>query len=63
MATAMPNWQRACAYALLDQYADAIADIKMALAYSLNLKNDLNNEPSFQVLKTNQGFKELVENW
>ncbi|MDK1310476.1 tetratricopeptide repeat protein [Pseudoalteromonas ardens] len=56
-------WQRACAYALLDQYADAIADIKMALAYSPNLKNELNNEPSFQVLETNPSFKELVEHW
>ncbi|RZM74408.1 hypothetical protein C3B51_19825 [Pseudoalteromonas rubra] len=56
-------WQRACAYAMLEQQADAIADIKMALAYSPNLKNELTHEPSFQVLESNPSFKELVEHW
>ncbi|WP_440056944.1 tetratricopeptide repeat protein (plasmid) [Pseudoalteromonas sp. T1lg65] len=53
-------WQRACAYAMLYQHADAMADIKMALEYAPNLKNELQHEPAFATLADNQSFNELV---
>ncbi|RXF06422.1 tetratricopeptide repeat protein [Pseudoalteromonas sp. PS5] len=53
-------WQRACAYAMLYQHADAMADIRMALEYAPNLKNELQHEPAFASLADNQSFNELV---
>ena len=53
-------WQRACAYAMLYKHADAMADIRMALEYAPNLKNELQHEPAFASLADNQSFNDLV---
>ncbi|PAY01782.1 hypothetical protein CKO50_08495 [Pseudoalteromonas sp. HM-SA03] len=53
-------WQRACAYSMLYKHADAMADIRMALEYAPNLKNELQHEPAFASLADNQSFNELV---
>ncbi|NKC21270.1 tetratricopeptide repeat protein [Pseudoalteromonas sp. S4498] len=55
-------WQRACAYSMLYKHADAMADIRMALEYAPNLKNELQHEPAFASLADNQSFNELVNN-
>lgn len=52
-------WQRACAYAMLHQHSDALADIRMALEYAPNLKNELSNEAAFTSLHDNDDFKNL----
>ncbi|OHU90212.1 MULTISPECIES: TPR end-of-group domain-containing protein [Pseudoalteromonas] len=54
-------WQRACAYAMLHQHADAMADIRMALEYAPNLKNELLHEAAFASLHDNAGFNEMIE--
>ncbi|NOU52217.1 tetratricopeptide repeat protein [Pseudoalteromonas sp. JBTF-M23] len=54
-------WQRACAYAMLHQHADAMADIRMALEYAPNLKNELLHEAAFASLHDNASFNELIE--
>ncbi|MBB1371295.1 MULTISPECIES: TPR end-of-group domain-containing protein [Pseudoalteromonas] len=53
-------WQRACAYALIHEHADALADIKMALDYSPNLRNELLHESAFASLHDNQSFNEIL---
>ncbi len=54
-------WQRACAYALKHEHADALADIKMALEYSPSLKNELLHESAFASLHDNQSFNDLID--
>ncbi|WP_105169962.1 TPR end-of-group domain-containing protein [Pseudoalteromonas sp. T1lg23B] len=54
-------WQRACAFAMLHQHADAMADIRMALEYAPNLKNELLHEAAFASLHDNASFNELIE--
>ena len=53
-------WQRACAYALLHKHADAMADIRMALEYSPNLRNELLHESAFASLHDNDSFNSLL---
>ncbi|KPZ52832.1 MULTISPECIES: TPR end-of-group domain-containing protein [Pseudoalteromonas] len=53
-------WQRACAYALTHKHADALADIKMALDYSPNLRNELLHESAFASLHDNDSFNAIV---
>ncbi|MBQ4798663.1 tetratricopeptide repeat protein [Pseudoalteromonas sp. MMG006] len=53
-------WQRACAYALTHKHADALADIKMALEYSPNLRNELLHESAFASLHDNDSFNIIV---
>lgn len=53
-------WQRACAYALTHQHADSLADIKMALEYSPNLRNELLHESAFASLHDNDSFNTIV---
>ncbi|WP_404343424.1 tetratricopeptide repeat protein [Pseudoalteromonas mariniglutinosa] len=53
-------WQRACAYALIHEHADALADIKMALDYSPNLRNELLHESAFASLHDNESFNSLL---
>ncbi|MBB1385838.1 tetratricopeptide repeat protein [Pseudoalteromonas sp. SG45-5] len=53
-------WQRACAYALTHKHADALADIKMALDYSPNLRNELLHESAFASLHDNESFNTIV---
>ncbi|MGO2182845.1 MAG: tetratricopeptide repeat protein [Pseudoalteromonas nigrifaciens] len=53
-------WQRACAYALIHEHADALADIKMALDYSPNLRNELLHESAFASLHDNESFNEIL---
>ncbi|MGO2275910.1 tetratricopeptide repeat protein [Pseudoalteromonas sp. JB197] len=53
-------WQRACAYALIHEHADALADIKMALDYSPNLRNELLHESAFASLHNNESFNEIL---
>lgn len=53
-------WQRACAYALTYKHADALADIKMALDYSPNLRNELLHESAFASLHDNDSFNTIV---
>ncbi|WP_405597195.1 MULTISPECIES: tetratricopeptide repeat protein [unclassified Pseudoalteromonas] len=53
-------WQRACAYALTHKHADALADIKMALDYSPNLRNELLHESAFASLHDNDSFNTIV---
>jgi tetratricopeptide (TPR) repeat protein len=52
-------WQRACAFAMLHQHSDALADIRMALEYAPNLKNELMNEAAFTSLHNNEHFQSL----
>ena len=52
-------WQRACAFAMLHQHTDALADIRMALEYAPHLKNELLNEAAFTSLHDNDNFKNL----
>lgn len=54
-------WQRACAYALTHKHADALADIKTALDYSPNLRNELLHESAFASLHDNESFNTIVE--
>ncbi|CAM4238825.1 TPR end-of-group domain-containing protein [Pseudoalteromonas byunsanensis] len=54
-------WQRACAYAMLHQHADAMTDIRMALEYAPNLKNELLHEAAFASLHDNASFNEMIE--
>jgi tetratricopeptide (TPR) repeat protein len=53
-------WQRACAYALTHKHADALADIKMSLEYSPNLRNELLHESAFASLHDNSSFNAIV---
>ena len=53
-------WQRACAYALTHKHADALADIKMALEYSPNFRNELLHESAFASLHDNDSFNTIV---
>lgn len=53
-------WQRACAYALTHEHADALADIKMALEYSPNLRNELLHESAFASLHDNTSFNIIL---
>ncbi|WP_372762308.1 tetratricopeptide repeat protein [Pseudoalteromonas sp.] len=53
-------WQRACAYALIHEHADALADIKMALDLSPNLRNELLHESAFASLHDNDSFNAIV---
>ncbi|WP_420806415.1 tetratricopeptide repeat protein [Pseudoalteromonas ruthenica] len=53
-------WQRACAYALTHEHSDALADIRMALDYSPNLRNELLHESAFASLHDNDSFNEIV---
>ena len=53
-------WQRACAFALIHEHADALADIKMALEYSPNLRNELLHESAFASLHDNESFNSLL---
>jgi tetratricopeptide (TPR) repeat protein len=53
-------WQRACAYALTHKHADALADIKMALDYSPNLRNELLHESAFASLHDNTSFNVIL---
>ncbi len=53
-------WQRACAYALTHKHADALADIKMALEYSPNLRNELLHESAFASLHDNTSFNIIL---
>lgn len=55
-------WQRACAYALTHEHADALADIKMSLEYSPNLRNELLHESAFASLHDNDSFNAIVSN-
>jgi tetratricopeptide (TPR) repeat protein len=55
-------WQRACAYALTHEHADALADIKMSLEYSPNLRNELLHESAFASLHDNESFNAIVSN-
>ena len=55
-------WQRACAYALTHKHADALADIKMSLEYSPNLRNELLHESAFASLHDNDSFNAIVSN-
>ncbi|MDP2485483.1 tetratricopeptide repeat protein [Pseudoalteromonas marina] len=53
-------WQRACAFALIHEHADALADIKMALEHSPNLRNELLHESAFASLHDNNSFNTIV---
>ncbi|WP_105201642.1 MULTISPECIES: tetratricopeptide repeat protein [unclassified Pseudoalteromonas] len=53
-------WQRACAYSLLHKHSDALADIRMALEYSPNLRNELLHESAFASLHDNASFNDIV---
>ncbi|MBS3797930.1 tetratricopeptide repeat protein [Pseudoalteromonas sp. BDTF-M6] len=53
-------WQRACAYAMTHKHSDALADIRMALEYSPNLRNELLHESAFASLHDNASFNDIV---
>ncbi|MGO2168038.1 tetratricopeptide repeat protein [Pseudoalteromonas sp. AOP31-A2-14] len=53
-------WQRACAYALTHKHTDALSDIKMALEYSPNLRNELLHESAFASLHDNDSFNAIL---
>lgn len=57
---AQAYWQRACAYARLDNKAEAVRDIKKALELSDALESELLTEKHFDNLHDYKSFKELT---
>jgi tetratricopeptide (TPR) repeat protein len=53
-------WQRSCANAKLGNLGDAISDLELAIEKSPNLKDDIENEPSFFDIKDTLEFKQIL---
>lgn len=53
-------WQRACANASLNYVDAALSDIFTAVEFSPQLKNELENEPAFETLKSIETFQDLL---
>jgi tetratricopeptide (TPR) repeat protein len=58
---ALAYWQRACAYASLSRFDEAIEDIKKSISISTPLKNKITEEVHFENLKNIDEFINLVE--
>jgi tetratricopeptide (TPR) repeat protein len=58
---ALAYWQRACAYASLSRFDEAIEDIKKSISISAPLKNKITEEVHFENLKNIDEFINLVE--
>jgi tetratricopeptide (TPR) repeat protein len=58
---ALAYWQRACAYASLSRFDEAIEDIKKSISISTPLKNKITEEVHFENLKNINEFINLVE--
>jgi tetratricopeptide (TPR) repeat protein len=58
---ALAYWQRACAYASLSRFDEAIEDIKKSINISTPLKNKITEEVHFENLKNIDEFINLVE--
>ena len=54
-------WQRSCAYAMLGNTNEALADLQMALIKSPNLKDEISKEFSFEKLKESSTFQEMIQ--
>lgn len=54
-------WQRSCAYAMLGNTNEALADLQMALIKSPNLKDEISKEFSFEKLKESSAFQEMIQ--
>ena len=50
-------WQRSCAQAKLDNFKEAVKDLENAIEKSPSLKEEIQNEPYFTVLRTSNEFK------
>jgi tetratricopeptide (TPR) repeat protein len=53
-------WQRACAHAKLGSRVEAISDLKTALHKNQNLREDIEQEPSFEHIKDSKEFKDTI---
>jgi len=53
-------WQRACAHAKLGNTTNAITDLKTALRHNQSLKDDIDNESSFETIRDSKEFKEAI---
>ena len=53
-------WQLAVLMSVQHKHADAMADIRMALEYSPNLRNELLHESAFASLHDNDSFNSLL---
>lgn len=53
-------WQRACAHTKLGSKIEAISDLKTALHKNQNLREDIEQEPSFEHIKDSKEFKEAI---
>jgi tetratricopeptide (TPR) repeat protein len=58
---ALAYWQRACAYASLSRFDEAIEDIKKSISISTPLKNKITEEVHFENLKNIDEFAELIK--
>jgi tetratricopeptide (TPR) repeat protein len=58
---ALAYWQRACAYASLSRFDEAIEDIKKSISISAPLKNKITEEVHFENLKNIDEFINLVK--
>jgi tetratricopeptide (TPR) repeat protein len=58
---ALAYWQRACAKSKLGNTDEAMEDLKAAIDFEEHLKDEIQNEPYFENLKSHSGFKMLVE--
>lgn len=56
-------WQRSCANAMLGNIGDAITDLELALQKSPNLKDEIEHEPSFDAIKTNEQFAQILKSF
>lgn len=58
---ALAYWQRACARAKLEQYPEALDDLKKAIELSGSLKSELANESYFEALRDIPEFQQLTQ--
>jgi tetratricopeptide (TPR) repeat protein len=58
---ALAYWQRACAKSKLGNTDEAMEDLKAAIDFEEHLKDEIQNEPYFENLKSHSEFKMLVE--
>lgn len=53
-------WQRSCAYAKLGNVSEAVLDLELALSKSPNLKDEIEDESSFEDIKDIKAFREVL---
>ena len=58
---ALAYWQRACAKSKLGNTDEAMEDLTTAIDFEEHLKDEIQNEPYFENLKSHSGFQMLVQ--